>query len=206
MVSNMQPKYYPASFGMPFFSYFEDPRLRGTHDDDASAESTQSRNSASRHQNPKNASSSENTQRNPNTKWPPADILEYSDKYVVEVEIPGFQKKDISIDFEDNSRTLTVKGSWTAPQGNSIDKSMLVTCEDESDGIAKESVTSSLSLSTDAPTRVLGERRKERNFRRSFLIKERVSIDRINASLNEGILTITIPKSAEEKKHQISIL
>ncbi|KAJ9074887.1 hypothetical protein DSO57_1001874 [Entomophthora muscae] len=206
MEFNRQPNYYPAGFGMPFFSYFEDPRLRATHDDDTSAESTQSRNSASRHQNPKNASSSENTQRNPNTKWPPVDILEYNDKYLVEVEIPGFQKKDISIEFEDNSRTLTIKGSWTAPQGNSIDRSMLVTCEDESDDIAKESVTSSLSLSTDAPTKVLNERRMERNFRRSFLIKERISTDRISASLTDGILNITVPKSAEEKKHHISIM
>ncbi|KAJ9088332.1 hypothetical protein DSO57_1024156 [Entomophthora muscae] len=203
----MHPKYYPGNFGMPFF-YVEDPRRRDAPNE-TSAESSQPRGSFPRHQNSKNAmvsSEAAHPKDSSNAKWPPVDILEYNDKYLVEVEIPGFQKKDISIDFEDNSRTLTIKGAWTAPQGNSIDKSMLVTCEDEDDDIAKESVTSSLSLSSNMATRVLKERRVERNFKRSFLIKERISAAKINASLNDGVLLITIPKSAEEKKHHISIL
>ncbi|KAJ9074886.1 hypothetical protein DSO57_1001873 [Entomophthora muscae] len=189
---------------MPFFFYFEDPRLRGTHDDNASAESTQSRNSASRHQRQKNASSPENIQRNSSTKWPPADILEYSDKYVVEVEIPGFQKKDISIDFEANCKILTVKGAWMTQHGNDMDKGMLVTCEEESDRIMKVSLTSSAS-SANFPIKVLGERRAERNFRRSFLIKERINVDGISASTDNDILTILIPKASEERNHRINI-
>ncbi|KAJ9071427.1 hypothetical protein DSO57_1036986 [Entomophthora muscae] len=127
----------------------------------------------------------------------PADILEYSDKYVVQVEITGFQRKGIAIDFDDYSRTLVIKGTWTTHQKNDTEKRSPATWEEESN-------LPSASLSNDSPIKVLGERRTERNFQSAFVIEERIHANKISASMSDGIFTI--PKSAEAKRHHIPIL
>jgi HSP20 family protein len=42
-------------------------------------------------------------------------------------------------------------------------------------------------------------------FRREFALPARVKADQISAKAKNGVLTITLPKSAEEKKHLIKV-
>ncbi|MGL4209034.1 MAG: Hsp20/alpha crystallin family protein [Candidatus Adiutrix sp.] len=54
----------------------------------------------------------------------------------------------------------------------------------------------------------LNYHRKERqsgNFRRNVSLPVKVAIDEINASFKQGILTVTMPKAAEAKPHQVNI-
>ena len=39
------------------------------------------------------------------------DIIEENDKYVLEAELPGFKREDISIDVEDDRLTITAKAT-----------------------------------------------------------------------------------------------
>ena len=39
------------------------------------------------------------------------DIIEENDKYVLEAELPGFKREDISIDVEDDRLTITAKAA-----------------------------------------------------------------------------------------------
>ena len=42
------------------------------------------------------------------------DIIEENDKYVLEAELPGFKREDISIDVEDDRLTITAKATASA--------------------------------------------------------------------------------------------
>ena len=95
------------------------------------------------------------------------DIRDDGDKYVLECEMPGFDKKDITVDVDENTLTLCAKHTSET---------------DEKDGSGRYI-------------------RRERNYGsycRSFDITD---IDRksIDASYNNGVLRLTLPKKEKGK-------
>ncbi|KAJ9074890.1 hypothetical protein DSO57_1001877 [Entomophthora muscae] len=172
----MAPKHCPVGCS---FSYLQGPRLNNIHD--PSTESSQTQGSTYHQMEPKcvTSGSAPASNKSSNAKWPPANILEYSDKYVVQVEIPGFQRKGIAIDFDDYSRTLAIKGTWTTHQENDTEKRSPATWEEESN-------LPSASLSNDSPIKVLGEWWTERNFESAFVIKERIHANKTSVVWRAG--------------------
>jgi len=49
--------------------------------------------------------------------YPKVDVIDYSDKIIIEAEIPGLSKEEVSVDLEEN--VLTVSGSKNKKQDNS---------------------------------------------------------------------------------------
>lgn len=47
--------------------------------------------------------------------------------------------------------------------------------------------------------------RESGNFRRTLTLPAKVDVDKVDAVFKNGVLTVTIPKAAEAKAHQISI-
>jgi HSP20 family protein len=104
------------------------------------------------------------------------DIRDEGSKFVVESELPGFRKEDISLDI--NGDTLTISAKH-----NSIK-------EEKSDENTENSVTT-------AP-KYLRRERTFSSYQRSFDISA-VNADAISAEYTNGVLTLDLPKKEHQK-------
>jgi len=104
---------------------------------------------------------------------PALDVMEGSDSFIVQCELPGIDKKDIEVFLTGN--VLTIKG-----------ERKLYKVKDNSKIFRRES--------------------REGHFQRTISLPHTVDPDKeINALLENGILTLTIPKREEAKTKQISV-
>lgn len=109
--------------------------------------------------------------------YPQVDIKDAGNHYEVEVDLPGFKKEDISVEYKDGYLQL---------QGKKEENKEVT----EKDGhyIRKE--------------------RSYGSFKRSFYVGE-VEQEDISGTFKDGVLTLEVPKSKEDKKkeegHQILI-
>ncbi|MDQ1568070.1 MAG: hypothetical protein QOF96_2950 [Actinomycetota bacterium] len=101
---------------------------------------------------------------------PQADVTETDDAYVVEIELPGVNKKDIDISL--SGRRLLVTGERK---------------EEERTGILRRR------------TRRVGR------FRYEVLLPGAVDEDGVQASLENGVLTLRVPKASTERPHRIEV-
>ena len=96
------------------------------------------------------------------------DIEETENGYEFKIEVPGFERNDLNISFENGY--LNVSGNKTEKQGGKF--------------LRRERVASSCS--------------------RSFYVGD-IDESKINAALNHGVLTITLPKETQPARHKIEI-
>lgn len=101
---------------------------------------------------------------------PPADVEETDDAYVVDIELPGVNKRDV--DVEVNGRRLTVSGERK---------------ERERTGILRRR------------TRTVGR------FFYEVVLPSEVDDEAVNAKLDNGVLTVTVPKSNHDQRRRIPI-
>ncbi|KAL1679100.1 HSP20-like chaperone [Schizophyllum commune] len=101
---------------------------------------------------------------------PAVDVSEDGNKYIVEAEVPGV-KKD----------ALEIRVGWKANAG-----------------LAGTSDSTAVTKAADAPTQISTERTVFGNFSRTVWLPRPVDASKVSAKLNDGILTVTVPK-AEDK-------
>jgi len=108
--------------------------------------------------------------------WVPAmDVAERKDAYVVQAELPGLSPDQVDLSFEKN--VLTIRGTKPA----------------------------SFDTSTDGELRIYAAERVSGSFERSVRLPEFVDADRITASFDNGVLTVTVPKAEAAQPRKISI-
>jgi HSP20 family protein len=108
----------------------------------------------------------------PSAWRPMTDIYETKENYVFKVELPGFKKDDIKVEF--SGETLTLRGERKQ--------------EEETKNENCHRLERSYGM-----------------FERSFTIPKNVDSKKIDASLKDGILVLTIPKEEEAKTKAIPI-
>ncbi|MBV8780613.1 MAG: Hsp20/alpha crystallin family protein [Phycisphaerae bacterium] len=108
----------------------------------------------------------------------PVDIREDVDHLYVEAELPGFKKEEIDITLENNVLSITAEHQSEKKDEGSQD---------------------------DGGSEWLLSERRMRSFRRTFELPTTVDGSAVNASLADGILTITLNKRQESKPRKISI-
>ncbi len=96
---------------------------------------------------------------------PSVDLAERDEEYVVTVDLPGFDKDEITVQLSD--RTLQIK----AERSEETDQ------RDE---------------------RFIRQERSHRSVSRSISIPEQVREDDVSASYNNGVLTVTLPKTGTD--------
>ena len=106
---------------------------------------------------------------------PHADVTEDQNGIRVMVELPGMRPEDVQVDLENN--VLTISGEKR---------------EERTEGDEKNQ------------TWHLSERRYGR-FSRSFVLPRDVEQEQIQASFENGVLSLTIPKSAKARRRRIEI-
>ena len=117
------------------------------------------------------------------------DVYEKDNEYVIEVDTPGLDKKDINLTFADGILQISYQ----------LNSENVETDEDKNDN--KEETT------TENRTHYIHrERFVSSGYRRVYVGKD-VQESAITANLENGVLTITCPKKQEEKeeKHSIEI-
>lgn len=101
---------------------------------------------------------------------PLADLEETDDAYLVEVELPGVKRDDVSVEL--SGRRLVVSGERK---------------ERERAGVLRRR------------TRAVGQ------FRHEVLLPGEVDAEGVSASLEEGVLTVRVPKADTERPRRIEI-
>jgi HSP20 family protein len=101
---------------------------------------------------------------------PPATVLENTDGYTLEVEMPGVNKESLEMWVENNELTILGRRSVPAIEG----------------------------------TRIHQESRPE-NFRRSFELDPSIDAGKISAKIEQGVVTLTLPKAEQVKPRKIAV-
>jgi HSP20 family protein len=96
--------------------------------------------------------------------YPKVNVIDFSDRVVIEAEIPGLDKSDVNVELESN--ILTIVGN-------------------------KAPVSEKTPVETGTYIR---RELKRSSFRRSFTLGENISKDKVEAEFSNGMLTITLPK------------
>jgi HSP20 family protein len=106
---------------------------------------------------------------------PSVDVVERADAYMITAELPGVDPAAVEISFENN--TLTLRGTKTP---------WLVPQENEE-------------------LRVYSAERLSGTFERSVRLPEYVEGDKIEATYQHGVLTISVPKAVAARPRKIDV-
>jgi HSP20 family protein len=110
---------------------------------------------------------------NAETDWSPSvDVSESEDGYEIKADVPGLQRQDIRISFENG--LLTLKGE--KKQENEVKGKNFHKVE-----------------------------RCHGRFERSFRLPDGIKADAIKAKVDNGVLTVSIPKAEEAKPKEIAV-
>ena len=101
---------------------------------------------------------------------PPASLMETSDGYTLEIELPGVNKDGLEISVDNNE--LTIMGRRSLPQ---IEGTL----------IHRESCLE--------------------NFRRTFELDPSIDSEKIGAKIEQGVVTLTLPKTEQVKPRKITV-
>jgi HSP20 family protein len=108
---------------------------------------------------------------------PAVDVRETEKSYVLDMELPGYDEKDIEIHVDGNSLSIASKQEETHD------------AKDEGE---------------DKGTWLLRERRVN-SFSRSFKLPENANPEEVSAEFKNGVLSLEITKRAEAQKRSIEI-
>lgn len=105
----------------------------------------------------------------------PVNIKETEDNFFVELIVPGYQKDLFSINVENNQLNISYKQDLKKGKEEENEKKYLV---------------NTYSV---------------RDFERTFKISDVIDVKALEAKFNDGVLTITLPKSEEKKAVKIEV-
>ena len=110
------------------------------------------------------------------TSSPAVNVIETDKEYKVEIAAPGLTRDDFKIDInEDNELTV------------SMEKKVEKNEESEKEGKKHTYLRREFSYSS---------------FRQRMILPDNVNVDNIDAKMENGVLTIDIPKKTEEEKRK----
>jgi len=148
---------------------------------------------------------------------PNVDVSETEKAYVVEAEVPGMRKEDLDIEFLDDN-TLVLKGKVERSRRRDLGASsqqasetpQTVNASGEPAPEGETPVTTETAVATESAKKAVAEptvwnsERITGTFQRSFQFPSRIDPEAVKAIYEDGILTVTVPKS-ERRRQKVSI-
>ena len=101
---------------------------------------------------------------------PAASVVEASDGYTLEVEMPGVNKEGLEISIENNELTVLGRRSLPEVEGTLIHREL-----------------------------------RQENYRRTFELDPSIDTDKISAKIDQGVVTLTLPKAEHIKPRKITV-
>jgi HSP20 family protein len=132
-------------------------------------------------------------------RLPAADIRETEKSYVLDMELPGYDTRDIDISVDGNDLFVASKQEPSTPVRQDRGSPLLETKESSSQPEEEKKDTRA-----DPETWLLRERRIS-PFNRCFKLPENVNPEEVTAEFKNGILSIEIQKRPETQKKTITI-
>lgn len=153
--------------------------------------------------------------RAPDAYRPAVDVTEDGNSYIVEAELPGVKKENVEVRIGDGGRSVTIEGRT---RGDSSAKAGEPSVENPEGKIIFELNDDSsdahhftLSASTDVATQTSNQLTSERSFsgdstfRRTVWLPRPVDPQNVKAKLEDGILSLTIPKAEDKASLKIPV-
>jgi HSP20 family protein len=103
--------------------------------------------------------------------WPPTNVFETKEAFVVKAEVPGLAEGDVSVSVEDEALVIRGERRSQVPEGYKV------------------------HVRERAPVA----------FARKVAVPARIDFAAVTASLKDGVLTVTLPKSKESLPRQIAV-
>ena len=103
--------------------------------------------------------------------WPPTNVFETKEAFVVKAEVPGLAEGDVSVSVEDEALLIRGERRSQVPEGYKVHV----------------------------------RERTPVAFARKVAVPGRIDFDAVTASLRDGVLTVTLPKSKESLPRQIAV-
>ncbi|KAI0354937.1 HSP20-like chaperone, partial [Trametes cingulata] len=143
---------------------------------------------------------------------PAVDVSEQGDKYIVEAELPGVKKENVNVRIGDGGRTLTIEGKVfsrsSEPQPAEVADASSTSATGSS-GATEGASEGSQALTTKQPesTALSTERlfTGTSSFTRTVVLPRPVDSSRVTAKLQDGVLTVTVPKAEDAGSVQINV-
>ena len=110
-------------------------------------------------------------------RYPAVDVVEKEESYGLSVELPGYGKDDVEIKIDNNLLTIS----------------------------AKEEEKSEKKSDKEEKVRYVIRERSTRSFTRTFVLPREVDKENIEASFDNGLLSLVIPKTPKAVPKTISI-
>ena len=151
-----------------------------------------------------------------------ANVSETETEYKIEVEVPGYQKGEINIEFGPDGRTVTVSGrseksyeEGEAPKSEAPKSVTVEEAPEEGEQPAKPSESTSTAVTQASKERAVGapagpkywiSERSVGSFTRTFTFRTSIDHERATANLENGVLTIIVPKASKQTAKKITIV
>lgn len=125
-----------------------------------------------------------------NATAPAINVLERSDAYVVEVAAPGMTKKDFNIHIDENNNLIiSMEKKEEHKEGDNCG------CNGEAKGTAVKC--------KDEESRYLRREFYYSKFQQALILPDDVDKMSISAQVENGILSVTLPKQTPEQKEKL---
>jgi len=149
-----------------------------------------------------------------------ANVSDVEGGYKVEIEVPGYQKSEINVEFGHDERSITVSGRTQKVYEEGSEEeakgSKNVTIEEETEEApeAKQAGKPSTEVATANKEKAVGapaapkyyiSERTTGSFSRTFTFPTRIDTEKSTASLEHGVLTVVVPKATKGTVKKISI-
>lgn len=151
-----------------------------------------------------------------------ANVSETDQEYRLEIEVPGYRKPEISLEYGEDGKALIVSGrkeqsfEQRDPTAEDVDAPKPVTVEDapEETGTSAAEAPSSTAVTEANTERTVGtpaqpkywvSERSVGTFQRTFSLPPGLDLAKASASLDHGVLTVVIPKAPKQSVRSIQI-
>lgn len=133
---------------------------------------------------------------------PPVDVTEEGDKYVIEADLPGVKKENVDIRIGDAGRSVTIQGKTSSRQPNGESETTAETASASENSIEGKAVAKSVP-----GTQLATERQypSSATFIRTVWLPRPIDSSKVSAKLQDGILTMTVPKAEDQESIKIPI-
>jgi HSP20 family molecular chaperone IbpA len=146
---------------------------------------------------------------------PSVDLTEQGNAYVVEAELPGVKKENIEVNVGDNGQSVTIQGriqhrsTQPAETVKAVEKDNVAPSPGTEEGSDNHisTVDAAESLTASQATPLTTERffSGDASFTRTVWLPREVDQSKVTAKLEDGILTLRLPKADEKGSLKINV-
>ena len=160
----------------------------------------------------------------PTALRPAVDVSEQGNNYVVEAELPGVKKENVQVRIGDGGRSVTIEGKVVRGEGQA--PAPAAAAEGETPAAAAQGAEGTqaaaaeiLNAAEDSPANAVAETSANENqqlstertfvgtstFTRTVWLPRQADAAGVTAKLNDGILTVTIPKATDPGSVEVTV-